>query len=222
MTGAGKSSTINTFFSALDPDGRTVSIVPTGTHPDSFTPELRYFKSNSLKFWDPSGWNSQKDKANKVLRMILEGRVPPGTNLQYFNPDSAAAQYSVIPENEIHGVAFIFNINTIDNIHGNEMKEFQELQTIVGQKYIYRIVIGTHFDHLGISESYSQYIYEYKRLQEKFKKLSANTMMEKHIMFTISNEWKGDKIEETKCVLALYALENMVRNIDQYMKITQQ
>ncbi|GCC18632.1 hypothetical protein chiPu_0021693 [Chiloscyllium punctatum] len=58
-------------------------------------------------------------------------------------------------------------MNTFDNIDLYIMKQFQELQTLVAQKYIYRIVIGTKFDQLGIPERYYSYIYNYKLLQEK-------------------------------------------------------
>ncbi|XP_038669074.1 uncharacterized protein LOC119974368 isoform X7 [Scyliorhinus canicula] len=129
MIGAGKSSTINTFLSALDPDRRTMNCAPTGQHPGSVTLKLTSYKSNSLKFWDTAGWNSSDDpvKIKEVFRMILEGRVPLGTN---------------------------------------------------------------------------------------FAKLSDYIGMKKRTMFVISNEWKGYKIEKTKCVLALYILKNMVRKID--------
>ncbi|XP_078092331.1 uncharacterized protein LOC144508357 isoform X4 [Mustelus asterias] len=215
MKGAGKSSTINTFLSALDPDRRTINCVPTGQHPDSLTQQLTSYKSNSLKFWDTAGWNSLDDpvKTKKVLRMILEGRVPLGANLKDFNPDSDDAQNPVIPENVIHGVAFIFNTFTMDNVDVDLLKQFQDLQN-VAQKSIYKIVIGTNFDRLRIPEKSYNYIYENKKLKRKFAKLSDYIGMKKHTMFVISNQWKGDKIEKTKCVLALYILKNMVRNIE--------
>uniref|UniRef100_UPI00398EC26C interferon-induced protein 44-like isoform X1 n=1 Tax=Pristiophorus japonicus TaxID=55135 RepID=UPI00398EC26C len=222
MVGAGKSATINTFLSALDPHGRTMDCVPTGNDPRSLTPELRSFKSHSLKFWDLSGWNSLKNanQATKVLTMVLEGRVPPKSNMQEFNPDSNYAKYPVVPENVIHGVVFVVNTNTMDNISDDLMKQFQELQTIVAKKYIYRIVIGTNIDRLEISEKYYHRIYEYKPLQQKFGKFSKDTGMKQRIMFAISNEWNGDTIGLTKCILTLYALDNIVRNIDQYFKAT--
>ncbi|XP_041032579.1 uncharacterized protein LOC121270969 isoform X2 [Carcharodon carcharias] len=215
MMGAGKSSTINTFLSALDPDGRTINCVPTGQHPDSLTLELKSYKSNSLKFWDTTGWNSFDDavKAKEVLRMILEGRVPPGTNLKDFNPDSDDAQNPVILKNVIHGVAFVFNTFTIDNVGLDLLKQLQDLHTFVAQKNIYKIVIGTNFDRLRIPKKSYDRIYANQKLKRKFAKLSDHTGMKKCTMFVVSNEWKGDKIEKTKCVLALYALKNMVKNI---------
>ncbi|XP_062895067.1 uncharacterized protein LOC134341184 isoform X2 [Mobula hypostoma] len=94
MVGAGKSSIINTFLSALDLQGVTTTCVPTGTSRESHTPELHSF-----------------------------------------NPDWDVCNYPVIPENVIHGVAFIFNIDIVDWISDDKMKEFQELQTIVAQKF---------------------------------------------------------------------------------------
>ncbi|XP_072325081.1 interferon-induced protein 44-like [Scyliorhinus torazame] len=216
MVGAGKSSTINTFLSALDPDRRTMNCAPTGQHPDSLTVKLTSYKSNSLKFWDTAGWNSLDDpvKTKKVFRMILEGRVPLGTNLKNFNPDADDARNVVIQENVIHGVAFIFNTFTMDNIDLDLLKQFQDLQNIVAQKYIYKIVIGTNFDRLRIPAKSYNHIYENAKLKRKFAKLSDYIGMKKRTMFVISNEWKGYKIEKTKCVLALYILKNMVRNID--------
>ncbi|XP_067831385.1 interferon-induced protein 44-like isoform X2 [Heptranchias perlo] len=169
LVGAGKSATINTFLSALDQHGTTTNCVPTGDDPSSLSPQLKAYKLNSLQFWDLSGWNvlGDADQKTKVLTMILEGRVPSGTNLQHFSTDLHNAKYLVDPKNVIHGVAFIFNINTMDNMSKELMEQFTDLQTIVAQKYVYRIVIGTKFDLLGISEKNHYCIYEYKRLQEK-------------------------------------------------------
>uniref|UniRef100_UPI00398E3630 interferon-induced protein 44-like n=1 Tax=Pristiophorus japonicus TaxID=55135 RepID=UPI00398E3630 len=223
MCEAGKSATINTILSALDQERRTINCVTTGINPDSLTLKLEFYSSNSLRFWDSSGWNTPKDAAQKkkLLTMILEGRVPAQTNLKEFNPDLDDGQYPVIPENKIHGVAFIFNINILDNTPMHLIEHFQELQTIVAQKNVYRIVIGTNIDHLGVPEKYYHLIYNYKQLQKKFQKLSAETGMEERTMFAVANEWKGDTIDQTRCVLILYALENMVRNIDKYIKVTQ-
>ncbi|XP_059825608.1 uncharacterized protein LOC132394010 isoform X2 [Hypanus sabinus] len=179
LEAGGKSSTINTFLSALDPQGATITCVPTGNNPGSLTPELHRF-----------------------------------------NPDSDFANYPVMPENVIHGVAFIFDMNTIDCISEEQMNAFKELQTIVAQKYTYRVVIGTKFEVLGIQENDHKSIYEYKPLQDKFTKLSELTGMEKRSMFVVSNQWRGDQIEMIKCILALYILENMIRNIDKFLKVT--
>ncbi|XP_020366765.2 uncharacterized protein LOC109911796 [Rhincodon typus] len=224
MVAAGKSATINTFLSALDPSGRTINCVPTGAHPDSFTTKLKSYKSNSLQFWDTVGWDSLKDvdKTKKLLTMILEGRVPPGTNLQDFNPHSDGAQNPVIPKNVIHGVAFTFNTFTMEDINLDLMKQFQDLQTIVSQKDIYNIVIGTNFDRLRIPEKSYNRIYENRKLKRKFAMLSDYTGMKKHTMFAVSNELKGDKIEKTKCILALYILKNIVKNIDPSSKFKRQ
>ncbi|XP_051901503.1 interferon-induced protein 44-like isoform X1 [Pristis pectinata] len=218
--GAGKSSLINTFLSALH--GRTISCVPTGGNPWPITLELKSYRTGKLQFWDTAAWNALEnpERTKRVLLMILEGRVPPETNLQGFNPDSDDAKYPVIAENVIHGVAFIFDVNTMDYICEDKMKQFHELQTIVVQKYIYRVVIGTKFERLGIREKHHAWIYEYKPLQEKIKKLSDSTGMDKRSMFVVSNQWKGDQIEQIKCILALYVLENMVRNINKYLKVT--
>ncbi|XP_078092148.1 uncharacterized protein LOC144508205 [Mustelus asterias] len=223
LMGVGKSATINTFLSALDPNGKTMNCVPTGENPDSLTPKLKSYKSNSLKFWDTAGWNALQDaeKTKKILMMILEGRVPNGTNLENFNPSSADAQNPVIPENVIHAVIFIFNTFTMDNITLATMKKFHDLQTLVAANYVYRIVVGTNIDRLGISESDYHHVYECKQLQEKFANLSESTGMEQRTMFAASNQWKGDTIEETQCFLALYILENMVRNVDQYFTATE-
>ncbi|XP_060708517.1 uncharacterized protein LOC132833880 isoform X2 [Hemiscyllium ocellatum] len=224
LVGAGKSATINTFLSALNPNRRTISCVPTGVHPDSFTTKLKSYKSNSLQFWDTAGWDSLKDvdKRKELLTMILEGRVPPGTDLQDFNPYSDGAQNPVIPENVIHAVAFIFDTFTMEGINMDLMKQFQELQTIVSQKGIYNIVIGTNFDRLRIPQRSYNRIYENRKLKRKFAMLSDYTGMKKRTMFAISNEWKGDKIEKTKCILALYALKNIVKNIDPSIKLKRQ
>ncbi|XP_043539231.1 interferon-induced protein 44-like isoform X2 [Chiloscyllium plagiosum] len=224
LVGAGKSATINTFLSALNPSRRTISCVPTGVHPDSITTKLKSYKSNSLQFWDTAGWDSLKDvdKRKELLTMILEGRVPPGTVLQDFNPHSDGAQNPVIPENVIHAVAFIFNIFTMEGINMDLMKQFQELQTIVSQKGIYNIVIGNNFDRLRIPQKSYNRIYENRKLKRKFAMLSDYTGMKKRTMFAISNEWKGDKIEKTKCILALYALKNIVKNIDPSIKLKRQ
>ncbi|XP_062895087.1 interferon-induced protein 44-like [Mobula hypostoma] len=152
--------------------------------------------------------------------MILEGRVPKGMKLNSFNPDSDVANYPVIPENVIHGVAFIFDMNTVDSISEEQINAFKELQTIVAQKYIYRVVIGTKFELLGIQEDDHEQIYEYKPLQNKFTMLSDLTGMEKRSMFVVSNQWRGDQIEMIKCILALSALDNMIRNIDKFLKVT--
>ncbi|XP_032870056.1 interferon-induced protein 44 [Amblyraja radiata] len=222
MVAAGKSSIINTFFSALDPDGRTSALVPTGTNIKSLTPELRSYKLAKLKFWDTTGWNAVKkpyEKPKVLLRMILEGRIPIGTNLQDFNP-TFLEEYPVIPGNAIHGVAFIFDMTTVDNISGDKMKHFQELQTIAAQIYVHRVVIGTKFELLRIKEKNHAWIYEHKPLQQKFEQLSASAGMDKQCMFVICNQWDGDQITMIKCILALYALENMIRNIDRYLKMT--
>ncbi|XP_078092336.1 interferon-induced protein 44-like [Mustelus asterias] len=223
LVGAGKSATINTILSALDPEGKTISYVPTGLSPNSLTPELRFYTkrySKSIKFWDTAGWDAVDDTEHgkKVLTMILEGRVPKETNLHNFNSVLDVREYPVIPENVIHGVAFIVNLDTMDNISTDSKKQFEELQTIVAQKHIYRIVIGTKFDLLGIPNKYHSYIYQYKPLQKKLAKLSEDIGINKDQMFAISNEWKGDTIDQTRCVLILHALENMVKNIDEYYK----
>ncbi|XP_062912722.1 interferon-induced protein 44-like [Mobula hypostoma] len=220
MVGVGKSSTINTFLSALDPQGTTITCVPTGDNPESLTPELRSYKAGSLNFWDTAGWNAMKNcgQTKEVLQMILEGRVPKGTNLQHFNPDSDVSNYPIIPENVIHGVAFIFDISTIDLVSDDKMEEFQELQTIVAQNYVHRVVIGTKFELLGIPEKHNAWIYEYKPLQQKFDQLAKRTGMERRSMFVVSNHWRGEQIEMIKCILALYVLDNMVRNIDRFLK----
>ncbi|XP_062895065.1 interferon-induced protein 44-like [Mobula hypostoma] len=219
MVGAGKSSIINTFLSALDPQGTTITCVPTGMNPQSLTKELMSYRAGSLKFWDSAGWNALEnaDRANTVLRMILEGRVPKGTNLHSFNPDSDS-NYPVIPENVIHGVALIFNIDIIGCISDDKMKEFQKFQTVVAEKYIHRVVIGTKFELLGIPEKHNAWIYEYKSLQQKFENLAAFTGMERRSIFVVSNQWRGGQIEMIKCILALYVLDNMVRNIDRLLK----
>ncbi|XP_072910169.1 interferon-induced protein 44-like [Hemitrygon akajei] len=220
MVGAGKSSAINTFLSALDPQGATITCVPTGDNPASLTPELTCYRAGSLKFWDSTGWNAleKPDQTQGVLQMILEGRVPKGTNLQHLNHDLDVSNYPVIPENVIHGVTFIFDISTMDSISDDKMNAFQELQTIVAQKYVHRVVIGTKFELLQIPEKHNAWIYEYKPLQQKFEKLAESTGMERRSMFVVSNQWKGDQIEMIKCILALYVLDNMVRNIDQFLK----
>ncbi|XP_062895081.1 uncharacterized protein LOC134341192 isoform X1 [Mobula hypostoma] len=218
---SGKSSIINTFLSALDPQGMTITCVPIGRNSTSLTPELRTYRAGSLKFWDSAGWNALEntDQTKRVLQMILEGRIPKGTKLHSFKPDLDVAKYPVIPENVIHGVALTFDVNTIDSITEEQMNLFKELQTIVAQKYIYRVVIGTKFDLLGIQEYDHKRIYEYKPLQDKFTKLSEVTGMEKRSMFVVSNKWKGDKIEMINCILTLSALENMIRNIDKFLKV---
>ncbi|XP_072122128.1 interferon-induced protein 44-like isoform X2 [Mobula birostris] len=220
MVGAGKSSTINTFLSALDPQGTTITYVPMGMNLRSLTPELRSYRAGRLKFWDSAGWNALKniDRTKRVLQMILEGRVPKGTNLQHFIPDLDIANYPVIPENVIHGVIFIFNIDTTDLISDDKMKEFQVLQTIVAQKYVHRVVIGTKFELLGIPEKHNASIYEYEPLQRKFEQLAERTGMDRRSMFVVSNQWRGGQIEMIKCILALYVLDNMVRNIDRFLK----
>ncbi|XP_078389637.1 interferon-induced protein 44-like [Cetorhinus maximus] len=221
LEGAGKSATINTILSALDPGSKTITSVPTGLNPNPLKPEFRsytpYF-AKSLKLWDTAGWNAINDavKAKEILKMILEGRIPEKTNLHGLNPDLEDSNYQVIPENIIHGVAFIVDLDTIDNISGDLKKRFQDMQMIVVQKHIYRIVIGTKFDRLGIPEKYNNYIYQYKPLQEKFEKLSEDTGMEQRSLFAISNKWKGDTIDQTRCVLILHALETMVRNINEH------
>ncbi|XP_059829230.1 interferon-induced protein 44-like [Hypanus sabinus] len=223
MVGAGKSSTINTFLSVLDPQGVTVTCVPTGMNPQSLTKEFRSYKAGSLKFWDSAGWNAlvNTDRTKRVLKMILEGRVPKGTNLHSFNPDSDVANYPVIPENIIHGVAFICDIDTLDLINDDKMKVFQELQMIVAQKYVHRVVIGTKFELLGIPEKHNALIYEYEPLQRKFETLAERTGMDMRSMFVVSNQWRGDQIEMIRCILALYVLDNMVRNIDRFVKAVQ-
>ncbi|XP_041032813.1 interferon-induced protein 44-like isoform X2 [Carcharodon carcharias] len=223
LVGAGKSATINTILSALDPEYETITTVPTGRNPSSLTAELRSYTppfAKSLKLWDTAGWNTVNDavKAKKILEMILEGRVPEKTNLCNLNPDLDDGKYQVIPENVIHVVAFIVDLNTIDNISGDMKTQFKDMQTIVVQKHIYRTVIGTKFDRLGIPEKDNSYIYQYMPLQKKFVKLSEETGMEKHRMFAISNEWKGDTIDQTRCVLILHALENMVGNINEHFR----
>ncbi|XP_041032812.1 uncharacterized protein LOC121271113 isoform X1 [Carcharodon carcharias] len=253
LVGAGKSATINTILSALDPEYETITTVPTGRNPSSLTAELRSYTppfAKSLKLWDTAGWNTVNDavKAKKILEMILEGRVPEKTNSQQcmrssghavhiclkvastsglcavvcklcnLNPDLDDGKYQVIPENVIHVVAFIVDLNTIDNISGDMKTQFKDMQTIVVQKHIYRTVIGTKFDRLGIPEKDNSYIYQYMPLQKKFVKLSEETGMEKHRMFAISNEWKGDTIDQTRCVLILHALENMVGNINEHFR----
>ncbi|XP_072122126.1 uncharacterized protein [Mobula birostris] len=177
MVASGKSSTINTFLSALDPQGTTITCVPIGDNPGSVTPELHSF-----------------------------------------NPGSDVSNYPVIPENVIHGVAFIFDISTIGSISDNQMEEFQEFQTIAAQKYVHRVVIGTKFELLGIPEKHNAWIYEYKPLQQKFDQLAKRTGMERRSMFVVSNQWRGEQIEMIKCILALYVLDNMVRNIDRFLK----
>ncbi|XP_032870058.1 uncharacterized protein LOC116967536 [Amblyraja radiata] len=222
MVAAGKTSIINTFFSALDPDGRTVTCVPTGMDPNSLTLELKTYKLAKLKFWDTAGWNAMLKshvKPKELLRMILEGRIPIGTNLQNFKP-TFPEEYPVIPGNAIHGVAFIFDMTTMDNISGNIMLRFQELQTIAAQICGHRVVIGTKFEKLGINEKNHAWIYEYKPLQQKFEQLSASTGLNKQCMFVVSNQWNGEHITMIKRILALYALENMIRNIDRSLKMT--
>ncbi|XP_059825146.1 uncharacterized protein LOC132393750 isoform X3 [Hypanus sabinus] len=169
LVGTGKSSLINTFLSALDRQGTTITCVPIGTGPCILTTELRSYVAGSLRFWDSAGWNVlvNPDRTKRVLQMILEGRVPIGTNLLHFKPDSDVSNYPVIPGNIIHGVALIFNIDSIGLISENHMKEFQELQTIVAQKYVHRVVIGTKFELLGIPEKHNAWIYEYEPLQRK-------------------------------------------------------
>ncbi|XP_072409828.1 uncharacterized protein [Chiloscyllium punctatum] len=220
MEGAGISATINTFLSALDPKGRITNLAPIERNRKSLTPTLNYCGSNYLRFWDLAGWNALENKNDpmQVFNMILEGRILPGTDLHEFNP-SFEDKHSIIPENIIHGVAFVFDMNTFDNIDLYIMKQFQELQTLVAQKYIYRIVIGTKFDQLGIPERYYSYIYNYKLLQEKFQKLSEYTGMDRRTMFAIINTSRGDKIGQTRCMLTLYILENLVRNINRYFKM---
>ncbi|XP_072910269.1 interferon-induced protein 44-like isoform X3 [Hemitrygon akajei] len=220
MVGAGKSSIINTFLSALDPQGTIITCVPTGTDPWSLTKQLRSYRAGCLKFWDSVGCNALEnpDRTKRVLQMILEGRVLTGTNLRSFNPDVDFANYPVIPENVIHGVAFVFDISTMDSISDDKMEEFQELQTIVVQKYVHRVVIGTKFELLGIPEKDNAWIYEYKPLQWKFELLAERTGIEKRSMFVVSNQWRGDQIEMIKCILALYVLDNMVRNIDRFLR----
>ncbi|XP_072123288.1 interferon-induced protein 44-like [Mobula birostris] len=139
--------------------------------------------------------------------------------LHSFNPDSDVANYPIMPENVIHGVAFIFDVNTIDSITKEQMNLFKELQMIVAQKYIYRVVIGTKFELLGIKEKDHNQIHEYEPLQDKFKVLSDLTGMDKRSMFVVWNQWRGDQIETIKCILALYTLENMIRNIDKFLKV---
>ncbi|XP_072122167.1 uncharacterized protein [Mobula birostris] len=175
MVGAGKSSIINTFLSALHPQGPTMTCVPTGMNPQSVTPE------HSI-------------------------------------PDLYIANYPIIPENVIHGVIFIFDIDTTDFISDDKMKEFQELQTMVAQKYVHRVVIGTKFELLGIPEKHNAWIYEYEPLQRKFEQLAKRTGMDRRSMFVVSNQWTGEQIEMIKCILALYVLNNMVRNIDRFLK----
>ncbi|XP_072122166.1 interferon-induced protein 44-like isoform X1 [Mobula birostris] len=218
MVGAGKSSIINTFLSALHPQGPTMTCVPTGMNPQSVTPELRSYRAGCLKFWDSAGWNALKniDRTKRVLQMILEGRVPKGTN--HSIPDLYIANYPIIPENVIHGVIFIFDIDTTDFISDDKMKEFQELQTMVAQKYVHRVVIGTKFELLGIPEKHNAWIYEYEPLQRKFEQLAKRTGMDRRSMFVVSNQWTGEQIEMIKCILALYVLNNMVRNIDRFLK----
>ncbi|XP_059825125.1 uncharacterized protein LOC132393741 [Hypanus sabinus] len=221
LVGAGKSSLINTFLSALDRQGRTITCVPTGMNNESLTPELRSYKAGSFKFWDTTGWNVLKypDWTRRVLPMILEGRVHNGTNLQHFKPVLEDSKYPVIPENVIHGVALIFNIDTIDLISENDMEVFQKLQTIVAQKYVHRVVIGTKFELLGIPEKHNAWIYEYKPLQRKFEMLAESTGLDMRSMFVVSNLWRGGQIEMIRCILALYVLDNMVRNINQLRKV---
>ncbi|XP_055487587.1 uncharacterized protein LOC129694853 [Leucoraja erinacea] len=221
MVGAGKSSTINTFLSALDPNGRTTTCVPTGTNPDSLTTELRSYKLGKLKFWDTAGWNALEpcQETKVLLRLILEGRIPIGTNLHDFIPTSAKVN-PVILGNVIHGVAFVFDTTVVDKISDDIMKQFQDLQTIVAQKCVYRVVIGTKFENLGIEEKNHAWIYEYKPLQQKFIQLSASTGINKQCMFVVSNQWNGDQITMIKQILALYVLEHMIRNIDRYLKTT--
>ncbi|XP_059816216.1 interferon-induced protein 44-like isoform X1 [Hypanus sabinus] len=223
MVGAGKSSLINTFLSALDPQGVTMTCVPTGMNPRSLTKELRYYRAGNLKFWDTAGWNAleHNDQTIRVLQMILEGRIPKGTNLHSFNPESDVANYSIIPENVIHGVTFIFNIDTTDLISEDKMKVFQEIQMIVAEKHVHRVVIGTKFETLGIPEKHNVRVYEYEPLQRKFQNLAERTGMDRRSMFVVSNQWKGGHIEMIQCILALYVLDNMVRNIDRLLKAVQ-
>ncbi|XP_059825138.1 uncharacterized protein LOC132393750 isoform X2 [Hypanus sabinus] len=177
LVGTGKSSLINTFLSALDRQGTTITCVPIGTGPCILTTELLHFK-----------------------------------------PDSDVSNYPVIPGNIIHGVALIFNIDSIGLISENHMKEFQELQTIVAQKYVHRVVIGTKFELLGIPEKHNAWIYEYEPLQRKFEMLAESTGLDRRSMFVVSNRWNGDQIEMIRCILALYVLDYMVRNIDQFLR----
>ncbi|XP_062895078.1 uncharacterized protein LOC134341190 isoform X2 [Mobula hypostoma] len=93
-------------------------------------------------------------------------------------------------------------------------------QSIKKCQDIYRVVIGTKFELLGIQEDDHEQIYEYKPLQNKFTMLSDLTGMEKRSMFVVSNQWRGDQIEMIKCILALSALDNMIRNIDKFLKVT--
>ncbi|XP_059829647.1 interferon-induced protein 44-like [Hypanus sabinus] len=220
MVGAGKSSTINTFLTALDPRGANTTCAPTGNNPGSLTPELRSYRAEKIKFWDTAGWNALEttEQAKRVLCMILEGRVPNGTDLHSFNPDSDVSKYPVIPENVIHGVMLLFDINTMDVISDDKMEAFQELETTVAQKYAYRVVIATKFENLGIEEKHNAWIYQYKPLQKKIENLAERTGMDRRSMFVISNQWRGGQIEMIKCILALYALDNMVRNIDRFLK----
>ncbi|XP_032870082.1 uncharacterized protein LOC116967573 [Amblyraja radiata] len=169
MAAAGKSSIINTFFSALDPDGTTVTLVPTGTNTKSLTSELRTYTLAKLKFWDTAGWNAMLKpcvKPKVLHHMILEGRIPIGTNLHDFKP-TFPEEYPVIPGNAIHGVAFIFDMTTMYSISDDIMLRFQELQTIAARKCVHRIVIGTKFEKFGIKEKNHACIYDYKLLQQK-------------------------------------------------------
>ncbi|XP_062912719.1 uncharacterized protein LOC134350867 isoform X5 [Mobula hypostoma] len=88
-------------------------------------------------------------------------------------------------------------------------------------KHIHRVVIGTKSELLGIPEKHNARIYEYEPLQRKFEMLAERTGMERRFMFVVSNQWRGGKIEMIKCILALYVLDNMVRNIDRFLKAVQ-
>ncbi|XP_072910190.1 uncharacterized protein [Hemitrygon akajei] len=219
LRGSEELSVIIAFFSALYGHSSTSTDVLMGDSTD-FPEQLRSYRAGKITFWGTSGWNAPEniDRTKRVLCMILEGRVPAGTDLHRFNPDSDVDEYPVIPENVIHGVAFVSDISSEDPISDDTMNQLKELHAAVAQKSIYSIVIGTKFEQSGIQENDHERIYEYWPLQEKFKKLSESTGMEMRSMFVISNQlshWN----ERTKCILALYTLNNMVRNIDKYLKV---
>ncbi|XP_072918306.1 uncharacterized protein [Hemitrygon akajei] len=206
LRGSEELSVINAFFSALYGHSSTSTDVLMGDSTDFPEQQLRSYRAGKIMFWGTSGWNAPEnmDRTKRVLCMILEGRVSAGTDLHRFNPDSDVAEYPVIPENVIHGVAFVSDISSEDPISDDTMNQLKELHAVVAEKSIYSIVIGTKFEQSGIQENDHERIYEYKPLQDKFKKLSESTGMEMRSMFVVSNQ----------CIHALYALNNMVRNIE--------
>jgi len=213
--GAGKSSYINTLFSALA--YKVVSPAKTRASADkSIT--LEFFQrdlSDKIYIYDAWGW-SKTNYQNKEFEYILTGKMKHGYNCEDKNAHTYLRDTASI-EHQVHCIIFVIPAKSADNAdYISKLKQFIDEADALGKKYI--VAISQLDKDEESFREYPQTLPGSNRAKLAYKQVATKLGIEQNLILPILNYTSETAKNEYIDTMALQVIERALDIAEDYMR----